>query len=85
MIKAIVKAETQTALTVDQKQLLKDTVCKGATDEEFALAVQQVNRLQLDPFARQIFFVKRWDSQARREVMATQVSIDGLRLVAQRT
>lgn len=72
-------------LTDEQKTLLKDTICKGATDNEFDLATQQVNRLQLDPFARQIFFVKRWDRSAGREIMSTQVSIDGLRLVAQRT
>lgn len=67
------------------RQLLKDTFMKGATDSELQLFEAVCERTQLDFTSRQIYAVSRWDSKVGRNVFTFQCSVDGFRAVADRS
>lgn len=71
--------------TDDQKDLIKRTYCQGASDDEMSLFFHVSQRTGLDPMARQIYAVMRYSKAQKRKVMTIQTSIDGYRLIAQRS
>ena len=84
---AVVPATENTTTQVmtwsrEQLDLLKRTVMPhDATDDEFQLFVHVAKHRQLDPFARQIYAIRRQTGAK----ITHQTSIDGFRLIAQRT
>lgn len=82
---AVQDSDSPTEWTEEQKKIIRDQFAPGANNAEFAALMETARVRGLDPFQKEIFFVKRYDSQRRCEVWATQVSIDGLRVIAERS
>ena len=76
---------TQVNYNNEQVQLIKDTFAKGATDSELRLFIEVAERRGLDIFSRQIFLIERWDGKLKKTVRSPETSIDGYRVIADRT
>lgn len=80
---------TQTAAVAqfnpDQLKLVRETVAKGTTEAEFKLFIEVCRYRGLNPFARQIYAIVRSAHDPAKRQMTIQTSIDGFRLLAERS
>lgn len=77
--------EDQKEFTPEQMTALESLGVQQAMPAEVAMFFDQCQRTGLSPWARQIYMIGRWDSKLRRQKYQVQVSIDGFRLIAERT
>lgn len=83
---------TQYQYTQDQVDVIRNQICPSATDTELEFFLATCRRVKLDPFARQIYFIKRrqrvedaWGNASWLDVGKPETSIDGLRASAEQT
>lgn len=77
-----------TALSVftpNQEQMIRDSFMSGASKEDAAMLMEVARTRRLNPLLKQVHFVSRFDKKKNRNVWSVQVSIDGLRAIAERT
>lgn len=72
-----------TGYTREEIEIVKATVAKGTTDAELAMFVRTAMKRGLDPLSKQIHCIIRGTDNNR--TMTMQTSIDGFRLIAERT
>lgn len=85
MSNALVVSPEQSNWSEIQLAALRQIGLEKASQGDLALFLHQAQRSGLDPFTRQIYMIGRWDGKTGRERFTIQSSIDGLRIIAQRS
>lgn len=81
----LVLTSDQTGFTPRQLAALEQFGIINVPQAELEVFFHHAKRCGLDPFLKQIYLIKRYSSQLKRDVWTAQTGIDGLRLIAERT
>lgn len=68
-----------------RRDLIRRTIAPTVSEDEFELFIARCVQTGLDPIGRQIYAISRYDRQVGGNKMSIQVSIDGMRLLAERS
>jgi phage recombination protein Bet len=85
MTTALAVAPDQKIWDNTQLAALRQIGLADAPAGDLALFLHYSQRTGLDPFSRQIYMIGRWDSRSGGNRYTIQASIDGLRIIAQRS
>jgi len=80
-----VNREVGLTYTPEQVQLIKNTICKDSTDDELKYFLYVASKTGLDPFTKQIYSIARKDHKSGKTTRTIQTSIDGFRVIAERS
>jgi phage recombination protein Bet len=79
------RADLSIRFSPEQRRVILETCCSGASESEAAALLEIAQVRGLNPVLGECYFVRRYDSQKKREVWAVQASIDSLRIKAEQT
>lgn len=79
------RADLSIRFTADERRVILDTCCGGASESEAHALIAIAEARGLNPILGECYFVKRYDTQTRRDRWAVQSAIDSFRIKAEQT
>jgi phage recombination protein Bet len=85
LAKAGDRADLSIRFSQDQRNIILDTCCGGAPESEAMALIAIAEARGLNPILGECYFVKRYDSQSKKDKWSVQASIDSFRIKAEQT